>query len=444
VSEFVETRYAKTDGLHIAYQVTGQGPALIEVTDGTLFSFDSSSEQPMWQAYVERLGSFSTLIRFDLRGIGLSDPLRSTEPPTVEQWMADTLAVMDAAAVEQAAVLGTGFGGLAALLTVASHPERARALILVNAYASAVRRPDYPFGVAATEIERFADAVIDPTEPSGDDLPLIAPSLADNPAFAAWWRQAGHRGASPTTARGIWNTAATDLRSVLDLIRTPTLIIHARDNAYVRVGHGRYLGEHIADAQYVEMPEADHIPWAMAGDVAGEIEEFVTGTRRRAPSERHLATVLFTDIVNSTALAAALGDRAWTARLDEHDRLVERQVARFSGRLVSHIGDGTLATFDGPGRAIACATAVRDGAHQLGLELRAGLHTGEVELRSDDVAGIAVHLAQRVSGLADPGEILVSRTVVDLVAGSDTHFDDRGEHQLRGVPGDWRLFAVVT
>jgi class 3 adenylate cyclase len=445
VTEALETRYAKTaDGLHIAYQVTGSGPALVELTDGTLFSFDSSADQPWWQDYVELLASFSTLIRFDLRGIGLSDPLRSTEPPTVEQWMADTLAVMDAANVDQGVLLGAGYGGLAALMTAATHPERTQAMILINAFACMLRKSDYPFGVPAAAFARFAEGVGEPGSSSVDDLPLMAPRRADDPAFAAWWRKAGHRGASPATARAVWSTSASDLRPLLAVIRVPCLVIHARDNAWVRVGHGRYLAEHIAGAHYVELSAADQIPWAMAADVTGEIEEFVTGSRHVPIPQRLLATVLFTDIVDSTARAAAMGDRVWTARLEEHDRVVGRQLVRFGGRLIRHLGDGTLATFDGPARAISCTTAVRDAVRQLGLELRAGLHTGEVELRGDDVFGIAVHLAQRVSALAEPGEILVSRTVVDLVAGSGMRFDDRGEHQLKGVPGAWKLFAVVA
>jgi class 3 adenylate cyclase/pimeloyl-ACP methyl ester carboxylesterase len=444
VTDVIETRYARTtDGLHIAYQVSGQGPVLVELSDGTLFSFDSSNEQPSWQDYVERLASFSTLVRFDLRGIGLSDPLRSTEPPTLEQWMADTLAVMDAAEVSQGVLLGVGYGGLPALMTAATHPERTQGMILANAYACMLRKPDYPAGVPAAAYERFAEDLVDPDRPSGDDLPLMAPSLAANPAFAAWWRKAGHRGASPATARAIWNTSAADLRPLLDVIRVPTLVVHSRDCAWVRVAQGRYLAEHIPQARYIELPTADQIPWAMTSDVTGEIEEFVTGSRRLPTPQRLLATVLFTDIVESTTLAAAMGDRAWTTRLEEHDRLVARQILRFGGELVKNLGDGTLATFDGPARAILCTTAVRDAVRQLGLELRAGLHTGEVELRGDDVFGIAVHLAQRVSARAEPGEVLVSRTVVDLVVGSGIRFHDRGEHELKGVPGPWKLFAVA-
>ena len=233
-----------------------------------------------------------------------------------------------------------------------------------------------------------------------------------------------------------------DARALLGDLVVPALVIHSRDNAYTRVGHGRYLAEHVPGARYVEVASADHVPWVCAADIAGEIEEFLTGTRHAPPPHRPLAAVLFTDIVGSTEQVALLGDRGWTERLDQHDQMVRRQVLRFAGRLVKSTGDGTLVTFDGPARAIECAVAVRDGLRQLGLDVRAGVHIGEIELRGDDVAGIAVHIAQRVSSLAEPGDVLVSRTVVDLVAGSGLTFEDRGERDLKGVPGTWRLFAV--
>ena len=441
----IETRYATTaDGLHIAYQVEGSGPLnLIELSNGTMFSVDATAEQPRWQAYVDRLASFSQLIRFDLRGIGLSDPLGSSDPPTVEQWSSDALAVLDAEAVTQTAVIGVTFGGLAALLLAATHPERIRALVLVNCFARITRDDDYPVGVPASLLESFTDSLIATGGDTGDDLPLSAPSMMSDASFAAWWRRAGHRGASPATARAVWRASATDLRSILTTIRVPTLVIHARDNQFCRVGHGQYLAAHIPGANYVEIDTADNIPWASDADFAGEVEEFLTGTRQLAPSDRLLATVLFSDIVGSTEQAVALGDRVWRERLEQHDRAIDRQLARFGGRLVKRTGDGVLATMDGPARAVQCAVAIRDAVLQLGLQVRVGLHTGEIERRGDDVAGIAVHLAQRVQSLAKPGEVLVSRTVVDLVVGSDLQFEDRGEHEVRGVPGTWRLFSVA-
>lgn len=439
-----ETRYATTaDGLHIGYQVDGSAPLnLIELTNGTLFSVDATAEQPRWQAYVDRLCSFSRLIRFDLRGIGLSDPLGSSDPPTVEQWAGDALAVLDDQGIEDTAVLGVSFGALAALLLAATHPERVRALVLVNGYACLTRKDDYPFGVPSSVLDRFRESLIEPRSATGDDLPLMAPSMVADADFAAWWRRTGHRGASPATARGVWRAAETDVRPILGGLRVPTLVLHGRNDRFCRVEHGRYLAEQIDGARYVELDTADHVPWASTADVVGEIEEFLTGTRQMALTGRLLATVLFSDIVSSTEQASALGDQAWTGRLEQHDRAIDRQLTRFGGHLVKRMGDGVLATFDGPARAVQCAAAIRDALRQLGLDVRVGLHTGEIEQRDGDVAGLAVHLAQRVQAMARPGEVLVSRTVVDLVVGSDLSFVDRGEHELKGLPGTWRVFAV--
>ncbi|HKI17095.1 MAG TPA: alpha/beta fold hydrolase, partial [Isosphaeraceae bacterium] len=322
MAEIPETRYATTtDGLHVAYQVEGSGSLeLIELTNGTLISVDSTAEQPRWQAYVDRLASFSRLIRFDLRGIGLSDPLGSSDPPTVEQWASDALAVLDAEVVRHTAVLGVSFGGLAAILLAATHPERVRALVLLNSFARLTRTDDYPAGVPAPVLDRYTDSSVEPGASPGDgDLALMAPSMVSDASFATWWLRAGHRGASPATARAVWRASQTDLRSILDTLQVPTLVIHARDNQFCRVGHGRYLAAHIPGARYVEIDTADHVPWASDADFAGEIEEFLTGTRQMAPRDRLLATVLFSDIVGSTEQASALGDRAWGERLEQHD-----------------------------------------------------------------------------------------------------------------------------
>jgi class 3 adenylate cyclase len=445
MADLPETRYATTaDGLHIAYQVEGSGPLdLLELTNGTMFSVDATAEQPRWQNYVSRLASFSRLIRFDLRGIGLSDPLGSSDPPTVEQWSSDALAVLDAEGATPAAVLGVSFGGLAALLMAATHPDRIRALVLVNSFARLTRDHHYPVGVPPSVLERFTESLIEPGANTGDDLPLMAPSMVPDAGFAGWWRRAGHRGASPATARAVWRAAQTDLRPILATLRVPTLVIHARDNRFCRVGHGQYLAANIPGAHYLEVDTADQVPWASDADFAGEIEEFLTGARQAAPSDRFLATVLFSDIVGSTEQASALGDRVWRERLEQHDRAIDRQLARFGGRMVKRTGDGVLATFDGPARAVQCATAIRDAVLQIGLQVRIGLHTGEIERRGDDVAGIAVHLAQRVQSVARPREVVVSRTVVDLVVGSDLAFEDRGDQELKGMPGRWHLFAVI-
>jgi class 3 adenylate cyclase len=441
----METRYAKSsDGHYLAYQESGSGSLdLVEIANGTLFSIDATGEQPRWQAYVDRLGGFSRLIRFDLRGIGLSDPLGSSDPPTVEQWASDTLTILDDAQIPQAALLAVSFGGLGALLLAATRPERVRALVLLNSYANLYRSDDYPIGVRADAYEEFTERLTDPVDEAGtDDLPYMAPSLASDESFAEWWRRTGRRGASPATARAMARAAAADARSTLGGVQAPTLVLHSRDNRFVHADHGRYLAEHLPGARFVELPCADHVPWVCDADVTGEIEEFLTGTRHSPGDDRLLATVLFTDIVDSTSQAAAMGDQRWREQLDRHDQAIQRQLERFDGNLVKTIGDGALATFDGPARAIHCAIAIRDATRQLGLDVRIGIHTGEVERRGDDVAGLAVHLAQRVQDVAEPGEILVSRTVTDLVVGSGIEFLARGEHELKGMPSPWALFAV--
>ena len=340
--EVPETHYATTsEGWHIAYQVEGSGSLdLLETGDGTLFSIDATSEQPRWQQWVDRLASFSRIIRFDLRGVGLSDPVGSSEPPTVEHWAGDSLAVMDSVGVDQAAVLGCSMNGLVALLLAASHPERVRALVLVNAYARIVQDHDYPLGFPSHVVEQFVGDLTEP-ERIRSDLPFMAPSLASDAAFASWWDRASHRGASPAASRAVWRLATgSDLRAALPLITVPTLVVHCTRNTFVPVEHGRYLAEHIPGAQLVELDTADHVPWAGEADIAGEIEEFLTGTRKLAPSSRMLATVLFTDIVGSTELAGSLGDRSWKDLLENHDRAVERQLHRYGGQFVKETGDG--------------------------------------------------------------------------------------------------------
>lgn len=444
--EAPETRFARApDGAHLAYQVVGEGAIDVLELPGTLMSIDAAGDQPLWLRFLERMGSFCRLIRIDLRGIGLSDPLDASTPPTVERWVDDALAVLDAVGSERTALWSVGFGGTIALLLAASHPDRTSALILTNAFARLVRAPDYEPGVPAALLTNFQESLIDPAqEPIADDVDLIAPSLAGDREFRTWWRRMGNRGASPATAAAVYRTLmAVDLRHTLPAVQAPALVLHRAGNNFVRVAQGRWLAAHLPTARYVELSGADHAVWLGDSDaIADETEEFLTGVRRAPQATRVLATVLFSDIVASTQRAAAIGDGEWRHLLDAHDDMVRRQLRRFSGREVKATGDGFMATFDGPARAIRCAVAIRDGARQLGLDVRIGLHCGEVELRDTDIGGIAVHIAQRVQSLAEPGEVLVSRTVKDLVAGSSIVFDDRGDHVLKGVPDAWQLFGV--
>ncbi|HUE07220.1 MAG TPA: adenylate/guanylate cyclase domain-containing protein [Acidimicrobiales bacterium] len=445
-----EVRYARaSDGAHLAYAVVGDGPVdLVEVGNGTNMSIEAAQDEPSWQGYVDALAAFTRLVRFDARGIGLSDPL-GAGGATIEQYASDTLAVMAAAGSDKAALVANGHSGPAAVFLAATNPAAIRALVLINTYARILRADDYPIGVPAGRYDTFFDSLVEPpsssTAPSEevDDLPLMAPSRMGDAAFRAWWRQAGHRGASPATARAIYTMARdSDVRNLLPQVQAPTLVLHGSGNTFVRVDHGRYLGAHIAEATFTELASADQVPWADDTDTVGEIEEFLTGTRHVPTGNRRLATVLFTDIVQSTEAVRSLGDQAWRDRLDRHDLLAERQISRYGGRLVKSMGDGLLAVFDGPAAAIRCAKAIADGVAQIGVSVRAGVHVGEIEQRGEDIAGIAVHTAARICSAAQAGETLVSRTVTDLVAGSGLDFEDRGEHQLKGVPGSWQLFAV--
>jgi class 3 adenylate cyclase len=436
------TEYARApDGAYIAYQVLGDGPIdLLEPSGGSYISIDVKDEEPRWYQFERRLASFSRLIRFDPRGIGLSDPISTSSPPSIEDSVNDAEAVLNAAGSEQAAILGQGRGGMISILLSATRPERVTAQVLAHAFARLTPAPDYPEGVPVSVYSDFVRGVlrVEGNAEPVDDVALLLPSLSQETAFRRWWQRAGRAGASPAVARSQYEIAMhSDLRAVLPAITTPTLVLHRRDNRYYPVQLGRYLAAHIAGAKYVELDGADHFLWAGdAASVLDEIEGFLTGAVGDRQPDRVLATVLFTDIVGSTGRAAELGDRRWRALLDAHDHVVRRQLERSRGREVKTTGDGFLAAFDGPARAIRCA------ARQIDIEVRAGLHTGEVEQRGQDLAGIAVHLAQRVSGLANSGEVFVTRTVVDLVAGSGIEFADQGEHELKGVPGTWKLFAA--
>lgn len=438
--------YAKSGDVDVAYDVVGiDSPDLLAFSSAVL-PIDSVNEEPSLARFHDRLASFSRVIRFDMRGVGMSDPVTPSSPPTLEQWMHDAVAVLDAVGSKRTVLFAPRDSSLHAILLATTYPDRISSLVIVNGTARAIQAEDYPAGIPQRVLDRFLEVNMESNavERGLDYLAIAAPSVAGDRAFRTWWDRAGHRGASPATARAIQAVYLhADVRPLLPLIQTPTLILHRHDNAVFRVGHGRYLAEQIPGAKYVELPGADDLYWVGDTDeMLDEIEEFLTGIRRGPNAERVLATVVFSDIVESTMRLAGAGDRRWRDVLDEHDRMAARQVHRFGGQLVKTTGDGILATFAGPARAIQCGLALCQGARQLGLEVRVGVHTGEVERRGNDIAGLGVHIAARLQSHAQPSEVWASRTVVDLVTGSGIVFMDRGEHQLRGVPGAWQLFAV--
>jgi class 3 adenylate cyclase len=384
------------------------------------------------------LASFARVVMFDKRGTGMSD--RVAELPGLDQRIDDLRAVMDAASMEQAALLGTSEGSPLAALFAATYPDRCRALVL---YGGFVRFSSwFPTEEALAGFLGY----IDQAWGSGGSLPFFAPSLANDPAAQQWMGRFERLGASPAAVTALMRmNSQIDISDIVSTIRVPTLVIHRTDDVTINVEGGRYLGKHIPGARYIELPGKDHPPWIgdNAMEIADAIEEFLTGTRAPVTeTDRVLATVLFTDIVGSTEKAAALGDRRWRDLLDNHHATLRRNLARFRGREIKMVGDGILATFDGPARGVRCACAIAEEIKPLGIEVRAGLHTGECEMIGDDVGGIAVHIGARVAALAGAGEVLVSSTVKDLVAGSGLRFGDRGSQSLKGVPGEWRIFAV--
>ena len=400
---------------------------------------------PPFAHFLRRLSAFSRLILFDKRGTGLSDPVPLDRLPTLEQRMDDVRAVLDAVGSERAALFGHSEGGCMCTLFAATYPERVQALALLAVYARRLQSDDYPWAPTAENREDTARSL----EQGGwadVDLSYYAPSKRGDPEFGKWLRGWLRNGASPQAAAALLRmNSRIDVRAVLPTISVPTLILHRTGDRDVNIEEGRYMAERIPGARFVELPGDEHV--IVAGDVdrlVDEIEEFVTGVRPTPESDRVLTTVLFTDIVGSTDRAVALGDRKWSALLEQHHSLVRGELERYRGREIDTAGDGFLATFDGPARAVQCAGAVRDAVRTLGLEVRAGAHTGEVQLRGASVAGIAVHTGARIAALAGPGEILVSRTVADLTSGSGIVFEPRGEHELKGVPGAWQVYAVAS
>jgi class 3 adenylate cyclase len=445
-----EIRFAKSGDVHIAYQVVGEGPIDLVWIHDWLSNLELQWELPENERFLSRLATFSRLLLFDKRGSGLSDRTVDLDLFTFEVRMDDVRAVMDAAGSKHAVVFGHGDdgGGLAAVFA-ATHPERTRGLIMYEARAKMMRSPDYPYGyeptgpdVWASERESFwaSDAY------ARRWLRVLAPSVANDDRVVRWYSRLLRQSGSPGTEAAFeLGTGSLDLRGVLGAIHVPTLVLHRSGDRDISPEAGRDLAARIPGSRFVELPGSDPYPWA--GDqepLLQEIEAFVTGSSQTSRSDRVLATVLFTDIVGSTQKATTLGDEDWKALLAAHDRVAREQVELHRGRTIKTTGDGVLATFDGPARAVRCARAIADDTAVLGLQIRAGAHTGEIEMAGDDIHGVAVHIGARVAAMADPGEILVSSTVRDLVAGSGLVFEDAGEHELRGVPDRWRLYRVVS
>jgi class 3 adenylate cyclase len=436
-----QTRYVEVAGAEVAYQVVGHGPPDVVYVAG--FShIDLRWEDPVWAAFLERLASFSRLILFDRRGTGASDAIPDTAMLTWEEWVDDLQAVLDAARSERTVVFAECDGGPTGLLFTAMQPDRVSALILANATARRLRADDYPIGRAPEAVDELV-AMWRAAWGTPDVVPRVFPSRANDPDFQQWGAKYLRAMATPRNAAAQFRyiIESLDAREALPLIQVPTLVLHTKDNLAFTIEEGRYLAEHIGGAKFVELPGGD-LQVASLPTALEELVEFLTGERPPVEVDRILTTLLFTDIVGSTERAAALGDHAWRTLLDAHDSMVRYQLRRFRGKEINTTGDGFLACFDGPARAIRCALAIGDATRALGIELHQGLHTGECEVRGDDLGGLTVHIAARVGASAAAGEVLVSSTVKDLVAGSGIEFGDRGEHKLKGVPGTWALFAV--
>jgi pimeloyl-ACP methyl ester carboxylesterase len=436
-----ETKYARSGDVSIAYQVSGEGALDVVLVPGAFTHLEHMQLEPRAVRFGQRLASFARLISFDKRGTGLSD--RVAAIPTLEQRMDDVRAVMDAVGSERAALIGVSEGGPMSMLFAATYPERTVALVLYGTFARGSLAEDYPWWRRAEEREAIIAAMRNAWG-TGKSIDIYAPSLAGDDAFRQWWAALERTAMSPGAAVALARmNAEIDARHVLDAIRVPALVIHRAGDHAVRIEHGRYIAERIPGAKYVELPGEDHLP--IAGDmdrVLDEIEEFLTGVRHRANYDRVLATVLFTDIVGATERAVALGDQRWRELLDWHHAMVRRELVAFRGREIDTAGDGFPAAFDGPARAICAARAITEKVKLMDLEVRAGLHTGECEITGSKLAGIAVHIGARIAALAGPGEVLVSQTVKDLVAGSGLEFEDRGMHALKGIPSEWHLYAV--
>jgi class 3 adenylate cyclase len=440
-----KTRYAKNGSTHLAYQELGDGPLDIVEIESWVHHVEAFWGIAELARQRRRLASMGRLIVLDRRGTGLSDPVALDRLPDLETQVADVIAVMDAAGSEQAAILGFADGGALALRLAASYPERCRALVLWNTAARFTVDVDYPWGAPE---QVLLDLVERQSEDWADGDPkyfrVLAPSRADDVQFVEHMGGLGRTAISPGAVGHYFReTVLADLRACLPDVEAPTLVLQRARGPIVSAGMGRYVAGHIAGAHYVEIDGDDHIWFTeRADEIVDEIEEFVTGARSSADPDRRLATILFTDIVGSTAKAAEVGDTRWRALLDQHDEIVRGELARFGGEEIDSTGDGFLSTFDAPGRAIRCVRAMGDTLAAIGVDIRAGVHTGEVEVRGQQIGGLAVHIGARVAATGGSGEIVVSSTVKELMAGSGVTFVDRGEHELKGVPGMWRLYLA--
>lgn len=434
----VDTHYARSGDLRIAYQVVGQGPLDLVFVPGFISNLDLYWDEPNMAHFLSRLSSFSRLILFDKRGTGLSDRLGNL--PTLEERMDDVRAVMDAVDSKRSALFGISEGGAMCMLFAATYPERTQALILYGAYADF-----HTWVLPPDRFEQFLGR-IDQSWGQGESLSAFAPTKMTDERFKQWWARFERLGASPSAIITLMRmNSQIDVRHVLPAVRVPTLVLHRAGDARVNVEGGRYLAANIAGAKYAEFPGIDHVMWAgNVNPLADEIEEFLTGTHGESGPDRVLVTILFTDIVDSTEKAEEMGDHDWQVLLGEHDRIVRNAIDRFRGREIKTLGDGFLATFDGPARAVRCASAIIDALHPLNLDIRCGVHTGEIEMKGDDIGGIAVHTAARIASLADGGNVLVSRTVRDLVAGSNLQLEERGDFALKGLSERMPLYAVTA
>jgi class 3 adenylate cyclase len=437
-----ETRYAKSGETHIAYQVFGEGDLDLVLVPGFTTNVELIWEDESRARFHEGLASFARVISFDRRGSGLSDPV--VDAPTLEQRMDDVRAVMDAAGSERAALVGISEGVPMSILFAATYPQRVQALVCTGGMARSTYAEDYPWGTSARALIESGTELVMPHWGDGSLIEVALPSQADDPDARAYYGRLERSTASPGMLMALFQMfLELDVREVVPTVHVPTLVLHHSGDRLVNVRHGRWLAEQLPDARMVEFEGEDHGFWAQGREEwLGEVQEFLTGARAAPEPDRVLATVLFTDIVDSTRTASDLGDRRWREVLEQHQRAVREALDRFGGNEVKSTGDGFLATFDGPARAIRCATAILGSSEEAGILVRAGLHTGECEVMGADIGGIAVHIAARVSAQAEPRELLVSRTVKDLVAGSGIQFTDRGAHALKGVADTWQLYAV--